>query len=187
MFARQAVLLTPPRSSHPTQLLSRQHYAPLNPFLATHTRPPSKCCKQKTYAIPKSFGCNTYKKQGGTFFQPKASLSSRSTPQTFRRSEDSPQCAQSSALFCHSLHQECFTIPLPSTGSALFLKTAAVSPNNSHSGPPHLPRASSGAASAKRTQLGPKEGFMNLPLRLGACGRPARPWFQSCRASRGCA
>src|SRR4029077_2265330 len=25
---------------------------------------PRKCCKQKTYGIPKSFSCNTYKKQG---------------------------------------------------------------------------------------------------------------------------
>jgi hypothetical protein len=64
MCARQAVLLTPPRSSHATQLLSRQHRAPITPLDATHTQPPSKCCKQMTYAIPNSFECNTYKKHG---------------------------------------------------------------------------------------------------------------------------
>src|SRR6266481_5841432 len=34
----------------------------------------------------------------------------------------------------HSLHQECFTTLLQSTASPLFLKTAGVSPYNSHSG-----------------------------------------------------
>jgi len=78
MWAHQIVLQTPPRSSHPGALLSRQHPAPLNPFVATHTRPPSKCCKQTTYAIPNSFRCNTYKKQGvGVFRSPNGSLPSR--------------------------------------------------------------------------------------------------------------
>jgi hypothetical protein len=56
---------TPPKSSHPTQLLSRQYPTPLNPLVATHTHPPSMCCKQTTYAIPDSFRCNTYKKHRG--------------------------------------------------------------------------------------------------------------------------
>ena len=58
-------------------------------------------------------------------------------------------CARSFALFCHSLHQECFTTPFPSSGSTLFLKTAGVSPNNSHSGSPR-------AISAKGTQCPPQ-------------------------------
>ncbi len=37
---------------------------------------PRKCCKQKTYGLPKSFRCNTYKKQGGVHpYKPKANLS----------------------------------------------------------------------------------------------------------------
>ncbi len=37
---------------------------------------PRKCCKQKTYGMANSFRCNTYKKQGGTSFKPKAYLPS---------------------------------------------------------------------------------------------------------------
>ena len=43
------------------------------------------------------------------------------------------------ALFCRSLHQECFTSLLQSIPSTLFLKTAGVSPNNSHSETRHSP------------------------------------------------
>src|SRR6266850_2044182 len=35
MASRCAVILTPSRSSHPTQLLSRQHSAPISPLAAT--------------------------------------------------------------------------------------------------------------------------------------------------------
>ena len=62
MLARRAVLLLPPKSSHSPQLPSSQHVAPISPLGATLTQPPSKCCSQKTYAIPNSFRCNTYKK-----------------------------------------------------------------------------------------------------------------------------
>jgi len=34
-------------------------------FIRNIYEPPRKCCKQKTYAKPNSFRCNTYKKQGG--------------------------------------------------------------------------------------------------------------------------
>jgi hypothetical protein len=43
-------------------------------------------------------------------------------------------CARPSALFCRSLHQECFTTPFQSNASTLFPKTAGVSPNNSQNG-----------------------------------------------------
>jgi hypothetical protein len=68
-------------------------------------------------------------------------FSGRSDVQTFRRSDDSQGCTRSLALFCRSLHRECFTSLLQSIPSTLFLKTAGVSPNNSHSG---LPRAFEG-------------------------------------------
>jgi len=48
--------------------------------------------------------------------------------------------ARSFALFCRSLHQVCFTTLLQSSASALFLKTAGVSPNNSHFGSPRVSR-----------------------------------------------
>ena len=59
---------------------------------------------------------------------------------TFRRA---PLPLRSFALFCRSLHPECFTTLLQSTASALFLKNAGVSPNNSHSGTRHSPLATS--------------------------------------------
>src|SRR5882672_4869867 len=38
MRARQVVLLTPPKSSHPRPLLSRQHFVPVSPLAATLTK-----------------------------------------------------------------------------------------------------------------------------------------------------
>jgi hypothetical protein len=35
------------------------------PFTCNTYEPLRKCCKQKTYGLPKSFSCNTYKKHGG--------------------------------------------------------------------------------------------------------------------------
>src|SRR6266851_3979924 len=57
---------------------------------------------------------------------------------TFGRS-DVPTWQRFNALFIRSfrsLLKECFTTPLHSRGSALFLKTAGVYPYNSHSGIP---------------------------------------------------
>jgi len=65
MGVRQIVLLTPPKSSHPSQLLSRQHHAPHKSLSCNTYGFPRKCCKQTTYGRAKSFSCNTYKKQGG--------------------------------------------------------------------------------------------------------------------------
>jgi hypothetical protein len=73
---------------------------------------PYNCCKQKTYRKPNSFRCNTYKKPGGSLHL---------LPALFTRS-------------LRSLTKECFTIPLQSNASALFLKTAG-----SYS-PAHAPR-----------------------------------------------
>ncbi len=55
----------------PTQSLSEDpgsagtaHYC-FKSFSCNTYGPPRKCCKQKTYAPPKPFRCNTYKKHGG--------------------------------------------------------------------------------------------------------------------------
>jgi hypothetical protein len=50
MCARQVVLLTPPKSSHPIQLLSRQQYAPVNPLAATLTSLPASVANKKLMA-----------------------------------------------------------------------------------------------------------------------------------------
>ncbi len=41
---------------------------------------PRKCCKQKTYGLPKSFRCNTYKKQGGYILTSQRPISLSSGP-----------------------------------------------------------------------------------------------------------
>src|SRR6266403_1776153 len=47
---------------------------------------------------------------------------------------EEPKDSSPASLFCTPVHQECFTIPLQPSSSALFLKIAGVSPYNSHSG-----------------------------------------------------
>src|SRR5216683_2846129 len=93
---------------------------------------PRKCCKQKTYDRAKSFSCNTYKKQGGCgrLWITSILLTLTLDVSTWQRFN---------ALFIRSfrsLLKECFTTLLHSQGSALFLKTAGVYLNNSHSGIP---------------------------------------------------
>src|SRR5882724_1475856 len=65
MASRRAVILTPSRSPHPTQLLSPPTGNPPKSFSCNTYESLRKCCKQKTYGRAKSFSCNTYKKQGG--------------------------------------------------------------------------------------------------------------------------
>src|SRR5260370_24905733 len=64
MLVRQAVLLTPPKSSHPYQLLSRQQSAPVNPLAATLMDLPASVANKRLTVWAKPFRCNTYKKQG---------------------------------------------------------------------------------------------------------------------------
>src|SRR5216684_3433726 len=45
-----------------------QFWCNLSPFRINTSRPPRKCCKQKTYSLSKLFRCNTYKKHGGGDF-----------------------------------------------------------------------------------------------------------------------
>jgi len=61
----------PPSSpSNPSKVLPSQTVTfsptdhPCKPFKYNTYGPPRKYCKQKTYGKPKSFKCNTYKKQG---------------------------------------------------------------------------------------------------------------------------
>src|SRR6266404_4440054 len=47
MLARQAVLLTPPKSSHPSQLLYRQQSAPISPLAATLMNLPASVANKR--------------------------------------------------------------------------------------------------------------------------------------------
>src|SRR5258708_7747534 len=47
MCPRQAILLTPPRSSHPGRLLSRQHFACVNPLTATLMQLPASVANKR--------------------------------------------------------------------------------------------------------------------------------------------
>jgi len=100
---------------------------------------PRKCCKQKTYAKAKSFRFRTYKKQGwGPRLATRMCILSPPTAEEPTHGSDHVGKDSSPASLLarsfHSLHQECFTTLLQSTASALFLKTAGVSPYNFHSG-----------------------------------------------------
>src|SRR5258708_9978757 len=63
--ARQAVLLTPPRSSHPRRLLSRQQFACVNPLAATLMHLPASVANNRHTAglsplaatLTKNTGC----------------------------------------------------------------------------------------------------------------------------------
>ena len=50
MLARQVVLLTPPKSSHPSQLLSRQQPAPVSPLAATLMSLPASVANKRLTA-----------------------------------------------------------------------------------------------------------------------------------------
>src|SRR6266850_679210 len=107
MPARQVVLLTPSESSAFTQLLSRQHSVLVSPLAATLMDLPASVASKRLTAELTSLAATLTKNRGRG---PRLTLS------------------------CRSLHQECFTSLVQSNGSTLFLKTAGVSPNNSHSG-----------------------------------------------------
>src|SRR6266851_2624753 len=51
MCPRQAILLTPPRSSHPSRLLSRQHFACINPLDATLTKNTGYLLQAKSFSL----------------------------------------------------------------------------------------------------------------------------------------
>jgi hypothetical protein len=95
MLARQVVLLTPPKPSHPTQLLSRQHNAPLSPLAATLMDLPASVANKRLMARVSSLDATLTKNRGGgcpAFRRPtpaaaRASLGRRSriTGQVFHR------------------------------------------------------------------------------------------------------
>src|SRR5713226_5276058 len=65
MLARHAVLLTPPRSSHPRWSLCRQHSAPISPLTATLMGHLASVANKRLTAQLNPFRCNTYKKHRG--------------------------------------------------------------------------------------------------------------------------
>jgi len=130
MRARQVVLLTPPKSSHPRPLLSRQHFLPVSPLAATLMDLPASVANKRLTAELSPLAATLTKNRG---VGPRLAHSTRMrilSPPTAEEPKDSSPAS----LFCTPVHQECFTIPLQPSGSALFLKIAGVSSNNSHSG-----------------------------------------------------
>jgi hypothetical protein len=80
---RVASHLRPPGSASSPFKIFPSQAATFAPILRPHKsfscntyETPCKCCKQKTYDMAKTFRCNTYKKQGGASFKPKADLPS---------------------------------------------------------------------------------------------------------------
>jgi hypothetical protein len=115
MPVRQVVLLTPPKSSHPKALLSRQQSVRISPLSATLTDLPTSVANKRLTPNLTPLDATLTKNTG------------------VGAKETELGSTRSFALSCRSLHQQCFTSLLQSIPSALFLKTAGVSPNNSHS------------------------------------------------------
>jgi len=130
MCARQIVLLAPSESSHPTQLLSRQHFIPVSPLAATLMDSPASVENKRLTASLNPLAA-TLTKTGGR--EPSLAHPTRMrilSPPTAEEPKDSSPAS----LVCTPVHQERFRILLQPSGSALFLKIAGVSPYNFHSG-----------------------------------------------------
>jgi len=137
MRARQLVLPTPPKSSHPTQLLSRQHFARVSPLAATLMDLLTSVANKRLTAGLTPLAATLTKNRG--WGPPPCAHPTRmrilSPPTAEEPTHGSDHVGKDSSpasLFCTPVHQECFTIPLQPSGSALFLKTAGVSPYNFH-------------------------------------------------------
>jgi len=82
MASRRAVILTPSRSSHPTQLLSRQQSAPISPLAATLMDLPASVANKRFIRLLSPLAATLTKNTGvGDPF------SRRSDLKTFRRSD----------------------------------------------------------------------------------------------------
>ena len=113
MCPRHAVLLIPPKSSHPSQFRSRQLSAPVTSLAATLMNLPASVANKRLAAGLTSLDATLTKKRGGG-------------PCSEVRA-----CQRCNAPFIHSfrsLRKECFTTPFDSQGSTLFLKTAGCTP-----------------------------------------------------------
>src|SRR6266851_3481050 len=113
MRPRHAVLLIPPKSSHPSQFRSRQLSAPVTSLAATLMNLPASVANKRLAAGLTSLDATLTKKRGGG-------------PCSEVRA-----CQRCNAPFVHSfrsLRKECFTTPFDSQGSTLFLKTAGCTP-----------------------------------------------------------
>src|SRR6266481_6027802 len=64
MLPRQVVLLTPPKSSHPTQFLSRPQSAPVSPLTATLMHPPASVANKRLTAGLSSLDATLTKNRG---------------------------------------------------------------------------------------------------------------------------
>src|SRR5260370_4122727 len=65
MLARQVVLLTPPRSSYPSQLLSRQQPAPVSPLAATLMNLPASVANKRLTPWLSPLDATLTKNRGG--------------------------------------------------------------------------------------------------------------------------
>src|SRR6266446_3181487 len=104
MCARQIVLLAPSESSHPTQLLSRQHFIPVSPLAATLMDSPASVENKRLTASLNPLAA-TLTKTGGR--EPSLAHPTRMrilSPPTAEEPKDSSPAS----LVCTPVHQERF-------------------------------------------------------------------------------
>jgi hypothetical protein len=104
MCPRQAILLTPPRSSHPSRLLSRQHFACVNPLTATLMQLPASVANKRLTAMLSPLAATLTKNTGYL-------LQAKSFSLSFSRCSLQPLSVPPSLCGCRSASHLPYTLP----------------------------------------------------------------------------
>ncbi len=132
MPARQAVLPTPSEFSALHQLLSCQHFVQISLLAATLMDLTASVANKRLTAKLTLLDATLTKKQGvGPRLAHPTRMRFQSPPAAKESTHGSDHVGKDSSLaslFCHSLHQECFTTLLQSKGPTLSLKIAGCHP-----------------------------------------------------------
>jgi len=104
MLPRQVVLLTPPKSSHPTQFLARPQSAPVSPLAATLMHPPASVANKRLTAGLSSLDATLTKNRGYILQARYFSLSSRRLVSPYPLSPiPNPCLSASSQVTCNEI------------------------------------------------------------------------------------
>src|SRR6266436_44244 len=107
MCARQIVLLAPSESSHPNQLLSRQHFIPVSPLAATLMDSPASVENKRLTASLNPLAATLTKNRGGPSLAHPTRMRILSPP-----TAEEPRDSSPASLLCTPVHRERSKIPL---------------------------------------------------------------------------